>query len=140
MMQVHTFVAASPIEGVGVFTAEPIARGQVVWSFDPMFDRLIPVADYENARPLVRDFLDKYSYPSPDKPGFLVYETDNGRFMNHIETPNLDFSDNGGATALRDIAPGEELTCNYADFYPQFELMPGGEEIVAGRSAEVMRG
>lgn len=136
MMQVHTYVAASSIEGVGVFTAEPIARGQMVWSFDPLFDRLIPVADYENARPLVKDFLDKYSYPSPDRPGFLVYETDNGRFMNHIDTPNLDFSDSGGARALRDIEAGEELTCNYADFYPQFELMPGGEEIVASLAAD----
>lgn len=136
MMQVHTYVAASSIEGVGVFTAEPIARGQMVWSFDPLFDRLIPVADYENARPLVKDFLDKYSYPSPDRPSFLVYETDNGRFMNHIDTPNLDFSDSGGARALRDIQAGEELTCNYADFYPQFELMPGGEEIVASLAAD----
>lgn len=132
MMQVITYVAASPIEGVGVFTAEPIAKGQVVWSFDPLFDRLIPVADYEGARPLVKDFLDKYAYPSPDRPGFLVYETDNGRFMNHFAAPNLDFSDSGGARALRDIAAGEELTCNYGDFYPAFELMPGGEEIVAG--------
>lgn len=131
MMQVTTYVAASLIEGVGVFTAEPIAKGQVVWSFDLLFDRLIPVADYENARPLVRDFLDKYAYPSPDQPGFLVYETDNGRFMNHVDTPNLDFSDLGGARALRNIAAGEELTCNYADFYPEFELMPGGDEIVA---------
>ena len=133
MMQVNTYVAASQIEGVGVFTAEPITKGQVVWSFDPMFDVLIPEADYENARPLVKDFLDKYAYPSPDKPGYLVYETDNGRFMNHIEKPNLDFSEEGGAKALRDIAPGEELTCNYADFFPAFELMPGGEDLVSQR-------
>lgn len=131
MMLVNTFVAASEIEGVGVFTAEPISKGMVVWSFDPLFDRLIPIEDYETARPLVKDFLDKYSYPSPDRPGYLVYETDNGRFMNHTDTPNLDFSDFGGATALRDIAAGEELTCNYGDFYPHFELMPGGAETVA---------
>ena len=112
MMLVNTFVAASKIEGVGIFTAEPISKGTVVWSFDPMFDRLIPVADYESARPLVRTFLDKYSYPWSAKPGFLVFETDNGRFMNHSETPNLDFSELGGGKALRDIAVGEELTCN----------------------------
>ncbi|WP_442581527.1 SET domain-containing protein [Mesorhizobium sp. ASY16-5R] len=131
MMQVHTYVAASGIEGVGVFTAEPIRKGAVVWAFDELFDRLIPIDEYEQARPLIKDFLDKYSYPSPDHPGFLVYETDNGRFMNHTDTPNLDFSDFGGARALRDIAAGEELTCNYGDFYPHFELMPGGAEVVA---------
>ena len=125
MMLVNTFVAASEIEGVGIFTAEPISKGTVVWSFNPMFDRLIPVADYELALPQVRDFLDKYSYPWSDKPGFLIYETDNGRFMNHSNAPNFDFSELGGSKALRDIAAGEELTCNYADFYPNFELMPG---------------
>lgn len=135
MMQVNTYVAASGIEGVGVFTAEPITKGQVVWAFDPLFDRLILTADYENAKPLVKDFLDKYAYPSPDKPGFIVYETDNGRFMNHTDAPNLDFSDSGGAVALRDIAAGEELTCNYADFYPAFELMPGGEEMIASSAS-----
>lgn len=132
-MQVSTYVAASRIEGVGVFTAEPIRRGQTVWAFDPLFDRLIPLAEYEAARPLVKDFLDKYAYPSPDRPGYLVYETDNGRFMNHTHEPNLDFS-GPNAVALRDIAAGEELTCNYADFYPAFELMPGGEEMVAAGS------
>jgi SET domain-containing protein len=131
MMLVNTYVAASGIEGVGVFAAEPIRKGTVVWAFDPMFDKLITTEEYEAARPLVKDFLDKYAYPSPDRPGYIVYETDNGRFMNHTETPNLDFSDSGGAVALRDIAAGEELTCNYADFYPEFELMPGGEEIAA---------
>ena len=125
MMLVKTFVAASAIEGVGVFTAEPISKGTVTWSFDPMFDRLIPLADYNSAQPLMRDFLDKYCYPWSDKPGFLIFETDNGRFMNHSEMPNLDFSESGGSRALRDIAAGEELTCNYADFDPDFELMPG---------------
>jgi uncharacterized protein len=135
MLLVNSYVAASNIEGVGVFTAEPITKGQKVWAFDAMFDRLIPTPEYEQSRPLVKDFLDKYAYPSPDKPGFIVYETDNGRFMNHTETPNLDFSDAGGAIALRDIAAGEELTCNYGDFYPAFEMMPGGDEMVAAINA-----
>ena len=32
--------------------------------------------------------------------------------MNHSEAPNTDFSAYGGGTATRDIAAGEELTCN----------------------------
>lgn len=131
MMQVRTYVAASLIEGVGVFAAEPICKGQIVWSFDPAFDRLIPFAEYEQAGPLVKELLDKYAYPSPDQPEFLVYETDNGRFMNHLPTPNLDFSEDGGARALRDIAAGEELTCNYGEFYTGFEAILDGEKVPA---------
>ncbi len=124
MLLVNTYVGASAIEGVGVFAAEPIAKGARIWKLEPEFDRLIPMERYEAAEPFLKTFLDRYSYPSPDYPGHVVYEVDNGRFMNHSDDPNTDFSQPGGAVALRDIAAGEEITCNYADFYPDFELIP----------------
>ena len=123
MLLISNYVGKSDIEGVGVFAAEPIARGTVIWRFDAEFDRLIPVDRYESAAPLVKQLLDRYAYPSPDKPGFIVYETDNGRFMNHADDPNSDFSDEGGARATRDIAAGEGITCNYGHFYGGFELL-----------------
>jgi len=124
MLLVNTYVGPSSIEGIGVFAAEPIAKGAQIWRLEPRFDRLIPVEEYEAAPSHLRNLLDRYAYPSPDKPGFIVYEVDNGRFMNHSETPNTDFSDTGGAVTLRDIAAGEELTCNYGDFYSGYELLP----------------
>lgn len=129
MLLVSTYVAASAVEGVGVFAAEPIRKGQLVWRLDPTFDRLIPVDKYLSAPPFLKELLDRYAYPSPDKPGFIVYEVDNGRFMNHSEAPNTDFSDAGGATALRDIAPGEELTCDYGDFFKDYELLPNAADL-----------
>lgn len=128
MLLVKTYVAASAVEGVGVFAAEPIARGAVIWRLNPDFDRLIQRRDYENAPPFLKELLDRYAYPSPDDPSVIVYEVDNGRFMNHAETPNTDFSDSGGARALRDIAAGEELTCNYGDFFKDYELIPNPAE------------
>ena len=122
MLLVNTYVAASPIEGVGVFAAAPIPAGARIWRLDPEFDRLIPVGIYEASPPHLRALLDRYAYPSPDRPGFLVYEVDNGRFMNHSETPNTDFSAREGGTALRDIQAGEELTCDYRQFYDGFAL------------------
>lgn len=124
MLLVRTYVAQSAIEGVGVFAAEPIPAGTPIWRLEPALDRLIPTADYESAGPVLRELLDRYSYPSPDHPGFLVYEVDNGRFMNHADAPNTDFSAPAGGTALRAIAAGEELTCDYGQFYNAFELMP----------------
>lgn len=121
MLLVDTYIAQSEIEGVGVFAAEPIARGTNIWRFEPDFDRLIPRQKYLAAAPVTKALLDRYAYPSPDHRDFIVYEADNGRFMNHADQPNTDFSEHGGGTALRDIAAGEELTCDYAQFYEGFE-------------------
>ena len=50
-------------------------------------------------------------------------EVDNGRFMNHDEQPNTDFTNPTVGFATRDIAKGEELTCNYSEFAPGFEFI-----------------
>ena len=120
MLLVSTYVAASEIEGVGVFAAAPIGKGAPIWRFNPDFDRLIPADAYDSMPETMRELLDRYAYPSPDRPGFMVYEVDNGRFMNHAERPNTDFSQYGGATATRDIAAGEEITCDYGEFFEDF--------------------
>lgn len=125
MLLVSTYVAASEIEGVGVFAAAPIKKGALIWRLNPDFDRLIRASTYEDMPETMRELIDRYAYPSPDKPGYLVYEVDNGRFMNHSDMPNTDFSEYGGGIAARDIAAGEELTCNYHEFYEGFELVPG---------------
>lgn len=131
MLLVSTYVAASEVEGVGVFAAEPIRKGTMIWRLDPEFDRLIPKDRYLSAPPHLKALLDRYAYPSPDNPEMIVYEVDNGRFMNHSEAPNTDFSEFGGALALRDIAAGEELTCNYGDFFADYELLPNPAETAA---------
>lgn len=124
MLLVRTYVGPSAIEGVGVFAAEAIPAGAAIWRLEPSFDRLIPRSAYEAAEPTLRELLDRYAYPSPDRPGFVVYEVDNGRFMNHAAEPNTDFSEPAGGTASRDVAAGEELTCDYGQFYTAFELLP----------------
>jgi hypothetical protein len=131
MLLVNTYVAASTVQGVGVFAAEPITNGRKIWRFDKRFDLLIPIEEYLSSLPPLKALLDRYAYPSPDRPGFIVYEADNGRFMNHSETPNTDFS-NAGGKAIEDIEPGEEITCNYSDFYEEFELLPSAADKLRG--------
>lgn len=124
MMLVPTYVAASDVEGVGVFAAEPIKKGALIWRYDPGFDRLVPSSWLNEQTPMMRDFLTKYAYPAHDQPDMLVIEIDNGRFMNHSLAPNTDFTKVIEGYALRDIAAGEELICNYSEFDPGFELLP----------------
>ena len=116
MMLIPTYLAPSSIEGLGVFTRAPIRKGDAIWRMDERFDRVIPVSDLEDAPEEIRVFLDRYAYPHMTRPGFLVLDVDDGRYMNHTETPNTDFSGPEVGYALRDIAVGEELTCDYRQF------------------------
>ena len=114
MLLVRTFLAPSPIEGVGCFSANHVSRGRAIWRFVPGFDRLI-MPDF--ARELDPDFLDKYAQRCPYS-GCWILCADNARLMNHSEEPNVrvvaPLSDPRRThDAIRDIAAGEELTCDY---------------------------
>ena len=139
MMLVPTYVAPSPIEGVGVFAAEPIPSGTLIWQLAPGLDRLIRKSEILSLPPLFQQFVERYSYPYPHDPEQLIVELDNGRFMNHSDAPNTIFSDPDGGYTIRDIAAGEELLCNYAEFDPSFEILPGRLFVTSGKRAGAAR-
>lgn len=114
MFLIPTYVAPSPIAGVGVFTSEPIPAGTIVWEFTEGVDlRLDPAVIAAIPDPLGA-MLRRYCYQEED--GTLVLCGDNARFMNHSFEPNCD--DDGGPHTVtnRDIQAGEELTCDYRLF------------------------
>ncbi|MCJ7598541.1 MAG: SET domain-containing protein [Methyloceanibacter sp.] len=120
MMLVRAYAAQSAIEGLGVFAGEFIPKGTKLWELDPKFDLIITPAEYEAFSPHVQDFVDCYGYPHLDRPGIIVVDCDHGKFMNHNERPNTDFTVFDVGYALVDIAKGDEITCNYFEFYPSF--------------------
>jgi SET domain-containing protein len=123
MLLVKTRALASPIEGVGLFAAEPIAKGAVVWRFEPGLDIIAPEDRIAALPESAQAFFRRYAFPCPFFPGGLLLGFDNTRFVNHSPTPNLD--NTGPETiALRDIADGEELTTDYGELEPGFELEP----------------
>ncbi len=124
MFLVHVYLDRSPVEGIGVFAKQPIAKGSLIWAFDERFDRLIPNAVWESTDGVVKDYLDRYCYPSRENPGHIVFEADDARYMNHSDAPNCDFSKGKRAFALRDIAAREEMTCDYNAFFEDgFEFL-----------------
>jgi SET domain-containing protein len=125
MILVPTYVAPSEIEGVGVFAGALITKGTVIWQLDRDFDRLIHRDQLEKLGPVFREFAERYCYPYPEDPEIMVVELDNGRFMNHSIRPNTCFTDPHKGYAIREIAADEELTCNYAEFEPNFAILPG---------------
>ncbi|RFB05564.1 SET domain-containing protein [Parvularcula marina] len=116
MMLVPCYLAPSSIEGLGVYSTQPILKGDIVWAFDDRFDRLIPKDEIASAPEHLRIFFERYCYDMPNSPDCLALDADEGRFMNHADLPNLDFSSPDRGIALRDIPAGEELTCDYREF------------------------
>jgi SET domain-containing protein len=125
MLLIPNYVGPSAIEGVGVFAAAPIAKGTAIWSLDEKFDQVLTVAEIAALGDEQRSFVERYGYTHTTRPELTVLEMDNGRFMNHSDNPNTDFTDPVVGWAIRDIAEGEEITCNYAEFEPGFAMLPG---------------
>lgn len=114
MLRVRTYLAASPIDGIGLFAAEPIPRGAIVWKLDERFDRSYDLRDIPADDALLHDMLARYGYRTSAAP-VVILCGDDARFMNHSPTANTD--EIGEMTiAVRDIAAGEEITCDYAKF------------------------
>ena len=118
MFIVRTSLRPSLIQGLGCFADEPIRKGQVVWEFDPRLDIRIPLADIETFPKFMREHFRTYSYVELlDGQEVMVYCADFSKHMNHSDEPNLfDTEDNLREIAIRDVAAGEELTCNYHQF------------------------
>jgi len=118
MLCVKTRLGPSTIEGVGLFAAEPISKGTVVWRYDPRFDLSLDMRDIPASDTIAREWLMRYGYQPDEEPVYVVCG-DNARFMNHSDDPNCDDL-NDETIALRDIAAGEEITCDYARFDKRF--------------------
>jgi uncharacterized protein len=120
MLLVPTRLGASQIEGIGLFTTAPIAKGTMTWRFMSGYDQLFTAAQIASLPEPARVELLRYVYMH-DGSGQYVFCLDNARFMNHTPTPNTrgvnpPDAPYGYDVATRDIVAGEELTCDYREF------------------------
>jgi hypothetical protein len=116
---------------LGVFTAVPIPRGTVVWVRDALDQVLTP--ERVAALPeLLKAQVARYAYT--DNRGDRVLCWDHTRFMNHACEPSLTSVGTLMEVANRDLAPGDELTCEYgAAFVPErFECACGSPRCRGG--------
>jgi uncharacterized protein len=120
MMLVKTEKRRSSIHGLGLFAVEPIPEGTPTWRFTPGIDQAIHPAMLEGLNSHHLPWLLTYAYWDI-RTGLYVLCADDARYMNHSDEPTVrgDYEQEpvfGMDVAVRDIQPGEELTCDYRTF------------------------
>jgi SET domain-containing protein len=119
MMLIETRVQPSAIHGLGLFAVKFIPRGTPVWKFQPGFDHDFSPAQFAALPALAQQHTRWFCFVSKVD-GHVILSGDHACFINHSLNPNTGAS--ASATppvvtiALRDLAPGEEITCNYFDY------------------------
>lgn len=114
MLLVKTALKPSPIQGNGLFAAERICAGRVIWTFAPGLDVTFRCDAVESLSSTVRGFLDRYSIF--DHTGdYLIVCLDDARFINHSPSPNTLLDERCETLiAAVDIELGEEITEKYS--------------------------
>lgn len=109
----HPATELRPVDpriGIGVFATAPIPRGTVTWVRCAL-DVVLTAMDRAALGPLYEAALERYCYTDGQGDSVLCWDT--ARYMNHAcaptcASPGFDFD-----VALRDIAEGEQMTCDY---------------------------
>jgi uncharacterized protein len=119
MLLIQTRVRPSAIHGLGLFAVKFVPRGTPIWRFEPGFDREFSPDQVAALPPPACAHLRWFGFVR-QADGHLFLSGDHACFMNHSSTPVT------GAlpparppvttVAFRDIAAGEELTCDYFAF------------------------
>jgi hypothetical protein len=109
-----TLVWIDDVVGHGVIATAPIPRGTLVWAQDRM-DQSFHPAELDAMTPVLRVPVERYSYR--DHTGQMVLCWDLAKYFNHSCEANCLGLDFPFEIAVRDIAPGEQLTDDYGSFY-----------------------
>lgn len=119
MLLVKACAKPSALHGLGVFAVEFVPRGTPIWRFEPGFDRAFTPQQFAALPELAQAHLRQHAYPDAVS-GNWILSGDLTIFMNHSSPPNTGAPPGAPepvtTVALRDIAAGEELTCDYYAF------------------------
>ncbi len=116
MLLINTRVQPSGIHGLGLFTLEAVPAGTPVWRFLPGFDHDFSPTQFAALPPLARAHTRWFCFVS-QQDGHVILSGDHACFINHSPAANTgappDTPPPVTTVALRDLAAGEEITCDY---------------------------
>lgn len=96
--------------GHGVVATRPIPRGTLVWTLCA-FDIVLTPARLRALPEAYQRIAATYGYV--DRHGDTVLCWDLGRYVNHACNPSMLSVGHANEVCVRDLAPGDELTCDY---------------------------
>jgi len=104
--------------GSGIFSTHFIKAGTLLWT-PTLVQKYSPNEVIEMVKSMTKcnaHVWIRQAFVLHDQQNFLcVNITDYGRFMNHSSNPSCGYaSESVTSVALRDILPGDEMTCDYS--------------------------
>ena len=116
MLMISVELKKSEIHGMGIFAADLIHKGRVLWQFTPGLDNNLSRYAVEYGEPRVKEFVLELGYFNARRVHWVLFadEAELWNFPRRGEEPNcvLGGEQDGEHLILagRDIVPGEELT------------------------------
>ncbi len=108
-----------PVLGFGLRATRAIPRGTLVW-VQCALDQVIDPAEVDALPAAYRPLIDRYAYH--DSAGRWVLCWDHARYFNHHCEPNTRGLGTWGQIAVRDIEPGDPVTCDYGELSLERDL------------------
>jgi uncharacterized protein len=131
MIHIHYTLKESKIHRIGLFAAEPIKKGQLIYTPSPLLDLNLTQEQFDSLDQKEKDEVIFWGFS--DKPRAKNQrwhvDFDVSKFINHSKNANLTQEpgrDDVCLVALRDIAEGEELTQNYLEYQEPKDLQRQG--------------
>jgi SET domain-containing protein len=116
MLLIRARVAPSVIHGNGLVACLPIFKDTPIWRFEPRFDHDFSPQEWAALPEPARSHSRHFCFV---RQGDLhvILSGDHACFINHSDNPNTGAQPGAPhpivTVALRDIAAGEEITCDY---------------------------
>ena len=112
---IHPDTRLAPVDddvGLGIFATRPLPRGTLVWVLDT-FDHVLDPPALAKLPAIWRPIVERYAYVDANGDHILCWDA--GRYMNHSCEANARGLGVLAQIVVRDIAEGEEVTCDYAE-------------------------
>lgn len=125
MLLIDHYVGTSKIHGLGVFSAQDVKKGELIWQFNDVIDREIEEERLLDLPLHVVAKIHRHAWHRPERNCFWL-AADGDYFMNHSDFPTLHCSDSA-LFAAQDFTIGDELTCDYRvvkvlDYDPEIDV------------------
>lgn len=128
MMHIKYKLDISNIHGIGLFAAEDLKVGQLIYTASPMLDVNITQEQFDSLSENERSEIMWWGFRIPET-GIWHVDFDVTKFINHSSVPTVtqdkDRSD-AYLVATRAVKVGEELTQDYREFETEQDLVRRG--------------